>query len=273
MNSITRATTDNEVLLLWLQGKSKTTVISYQCHIKQFLELTGKSLTEITLDDLTLWVNRLKLTYQPVTVQNKILTVKSLLSFATFIDYLSINVGSFIKAPKVKDTLAQRILSPLECRSLIEAAVNDRDRCVLSLMYGCGLRVSEVCGLTWTDLNNGKATVFGKGGKTRTVIIPPLLWSSLMALPRTHDAVFISYRGKPLERTYIHKLIKRCCEASGVSVKASSHWLRHSHASHAIDQGCNLRVLQQSLGHSKLETTEKYLHINPDEGSSLFIDL
>ena len=111
MNSITRATTDHEILLLWLQGKSKTTLVSYQGHIKQFLEFTGKSLAQITLDDLTLWVNRLKLTYQPVTVQNKILTVKSLLSFATRIGYLSVNVGSFIKAPKVKDTLAQRILS------------------------------------------------------------------------------------------------------------------------------------------------------------------
>ena len=273
MNSITHASTDTQVLFLWLQGKSKTTLISYQCHVKQFLEFTGKPLSSITLDDLVLWVNRLKLTYQPVTVQNKILTVKSLLSFATRIGYLSVNVGSFLKAPKVKETLAQRILTPTECRSLIAATSNERDRCLLSLMYGCGLRVSEVCGLTWSDLREGKATVFGKGAKTRTVIVPPSLWSSLMALPRSHEAVFVSYRGNPLERTYIHKLIKRCCEVSGVSQKASSHWLRHSHASHAIDQGCNLRVLQQSLGHSKLETTEKYLHINPDEGSSLFIDL
>ena len=101
MNQITRVTTDTEVLYLWLQGKSKTTLTSYQCHAKQFLEFTEKPLSDITLDDLTLWVNRLKLTYKPVTVQNKVLTVKSLFSFAVKIGYLTVNVGSYLKAPKV----------------------------------------------------------------------------------------------------------------------------------------------------------------------------
>ena len=273
MNPITRATTDAEVLSLWLQGKSPTTLTSYHCHVKQFLEFTGQPLSEITLDDLTLWVNRLKLTYQPVTVQNKILTVKSLFSFAVKIGYLTVNVGSYLKAPKVKASLSERILTPQECHKIIEAASNERDCCLLSLMYGCGLRVSEVCGLTWGDLREGKATIFGKGGKTRIVIVPESIWSQLMALPKTTEAVFVSYRGKPLERTYIHKMIKKCCQKAGVSEKASSHWLRHSHASHALERGCNLRLLRESLGHSKLETTEKYLHLNPDEGSSQFIDI
>ncbi len=277
MNSITRATSDTEIILLWLNGKSKTTIISYQCHIKQFLEFVGKPLRDVTLDDLSLWVNRLNLTYQPVTVANKILnkilTVKSLFSFATRVGYLTVNVGSFIKSPKLKDTLAERILEKAEVKRLINAAPRERDSVLLSLMYGCGLRVSEVCGLNWSDLKNGKATVFGKGAKTRIVIIPPNLWDRLMQLPRDGEAVFISRRGNRLERIYIHKMIKECCLLSGVSEKAFSHWLRHSHASHAVNAGCNLRLLQQSLGHSKLETTEKYLHINPDEGSSQFIDI
>ncbi|ACK74184.1 integrase family protein (plasmid) [Gloeothece citriformis PCC 7424] len=273
MNSITRATSDTEIILLWLNGKSKTTIISYQCHIKQFLEFVGKPLRDVTLDDLSLWVNRLNLTYQPVTVANKILTVKSLFSFACRVGYLTVNVGSFIKSPKLKDTLAERILEKAEVKRLINATPNERDSVLLSLMYGCGLRVSEVCGLNWSDLRNGKATVFGKGAKTRVVIIPPNLWDRLMQLPRDGEAVFMSRRGNRLERTYIHKMIKECCHKSGVSEKASSHWLRHSHASHAVEAGCNLRLLQQSLGHSKLETTEKYLHINPDEGSSQFIDI
>ena len=79
--------------------------------------------------------------------------------------------------------------------------------------------------------------------------------------------------GRPLERTMVYKIVKDCAKRSGVSEKASCHWLRHSHASHAIESGCNLRLLQQSLGHSKLETTERYLHINPDSGSSQFINI
>lgn len=273
MNPITRATSDAEIIWLWLSGKSKTTIISYQCHVKQFLEFTGKSLTDTTLDDLSLWVKRLSLTYQPVTVANKLLTVKSLLSFAVKVGYLTVNVGSFIKAPSLKDRLAEKILTPDDCKKIINATSNERDRVLLLLMYGCGLRVSEVCGLDWSDLREGKATVFGKGGHTRIVIIPPSVWEQLMKLPHVNEAVFVSRQGNRLERTYVHRMIKDCCKRSGVSEKASSHWLRHSHASHAIERGCNLRLLQQSLGHSKLETTEKYLHVNPDEGSSQFIDL
>jgi integrase/recombinase XerD len=144
-------------------------------------------------------------------------------------------------------------------------------------MYGCGLRVSEVCSLTWGDLQpqkeGGKCTVFGKGDKTRVVLIPSSVWQLLMKLPRLIDAVFVSRTGRPLERTMVFRIVKDCAKRSGVSEKASCHWLRHSHASHAIESGCNLRLLQQSLGHSKLETTERYLHINPDSGSSQFINI
>ena len=130
-------------------------------------------------------------------------------------------------------------------------------------------------GLTWDDLQlhdgGGKATVFGKGAKTRIVLIPESLWAELNQLPRTGKVVFVSRTGKPLERTRVHKIVKQCAERAGVSEKVSSHWLRHSHASHAIEGGCNLRLLQQSLGHSKLETTERYLHISPDQGSSQYI--
>ncbi len=118
-----------------------------------------------------------------------------------------------------------------------------------------------------------EATVFGKGAKTRVVLVPQPLWGQLMSLPRSSNAVFVSRTGRPLERTMVFKIVKQCAQRAGVSEKASCHWLRHSHASHAIESGCNLRLLQQSLGHSKLETTERYLHISPDQGSSQFIDI
>ena len=227
----------------------------------------------MTLDDLTLWQRRLNLTYQPVTVANKILTIKSLFSFATKVGYLPTNVGAWLKSPKLKDKLAERILSPDEVTRLIGGARNERDRCLLCLLYGCGLRVSEACQLTWNDLKNGKMTVFGKGGKTRVVVVPDWLWSMLMSLPRVLDSVFVSRWGKPLERTMVHLIVKKAAISAGVNPKVSTHWLRHSHASHAIENGCNLRLLQQSLGHSQLETTERYVHVNPDEGSGLFIEI
>jgi integrase/recombinase XerD len=291
-NVLTRAETDREIVLIWLADKSRTTQVSYSSIVTGFFSFINKPLSEVAIEDLQLWHRRLQLTDRPSTVANKIRAIKSLFSYGVKVGYLEVNIGNYIKCPKVKEKLAERILSESDCLKLISATKSDRDRALLCLMYGCGLRVSEVCGLTWGDLQScregGKCTVFGKGDKTRVVLIPSSVWQLLMKLrtrranrvrpldmsvPRLIDAVFVSRTGRPLERTMVFRIVKDCAKRSGVSEKASCHWLRHSHASHAIESGCNLRLLQQSLGHSKLETTERYLHINPDQGSSQFINI
>jgi integrase/recombinase XerD len=276
-NVLTRAETDREIVLIWLADKSRTTQVSYSSIVTGFFSFINKPLSEVAIEDLQLWHRRLQLTDRPSTVANKIRAIKSLFSYGVKVGYLEVNIGNYIKCPRVKEKLAERILSEDDCLKLIEATKSDRDRALLCLMYGCGLRVSEVCGLTWGDLQScregGKCTVFGKGDKTRVVLIASSVWQLLMSLPRLIDAVFVSRTGRPLERTMVFRIVKDCAKRSGVSEKASCHWLRHSHASHAIESGCNLRLLQQSLGHSKLETTERYLHINPDSGSSQFINI
>ena len=165
-------------------------------------------------------------------------------------------------------------------KRLIDATNSRRDGLMLSLMYGCGLRVSEVVGLTWDDLKphldgGGKATLFGKGSKTRVVIIPPRLWRQVLEfkqIDRASQWVFVTRMGNQMERSIVHRMIKRTCQRAGVDERASCHWLRHSHASHSLEAGCNLRLLQQSLGHASVSTTEKYLHVSPDKGSSQYID-
>ncbi len=224
-----------------------------------------------------MWASSLELRYNPNTVKLKVNTIKSLLSYGQKIGYLQFNVGSAVTAPKPKDTLSQRILGIEDVKALIGAAKTQRDRTLLALMYGCGLRVSELCGLTWDDLqprdDGGQATVYGKGSLTRVVLIPAVLWQRLMSLSRSAstDAVFVSRTGRALERTMVHRIVKDCASRAGVSEKASSHWLRHSHATHAIEGGCDLHLLQQSLGHSSLAITSKYLHARPDQGSSQFV--
>ena len=276
-NVLTRATTDRDLVYVWLGDKSRTTQVSYRSIVTGFFAFINKPLAEVQLEDLQLWQRRLQLTDKPATVANKIRAIKSLFSYGVKIGYLENNIGSYIKCPRVKEKLAERILPEEDCLKLIEAACNERDRALLCMMYACGLRVSEVCSLTWDDLqpseDGGKCTVFGKGSKTRVVLVPVALWELLMKLPRIIDAVFVSRTGRALERTMVYRIVKQCASRAGVSEKASCHWLRHSHASHAIESGCNLRLLQQSLGHSKLETTERYLHINPDSGSSQFIKI
>ncbi|MCC0179681.1 tyrosine-type recombinase/integrase [Waterburya agarophytonicola K14] len=221
-----------------------------------------------------------------MTIQNKVtnatsvLVIKSLFSFAVQTGYLTLNVGSFLKTPKAKENLADRILDVSQVQGLIKYGVkNDRDRLMLLLMYGCGLRVSEVVGLTWNDFkkhgDGGKVTVFGKGSKTRVVIIPDWLWVRVKEFEKYHRVnqyVFISRNHNKMNRSVVHTMIKRACKRSGIDERASAHWLRHSHASHSLEAGCNLRLLQQSLGHASVTTTERYLHISPDAGSSQFIE-
>ena len=277
---ITNASCDREIILLWLGDKSRTTQVSYNSTVTKFIEFINKPLAEVKLEDLQLWERGLKARFKDTTVANKVLVIKSLFSFCVKVGYLTFNVGSFLKTPKAKETIAERILDVSSVKGLIKYGVkNQRDRAILSLMYGCGLRVSEVIGLTWNDLrphqDGGKCTVFGKGSKTRVVIIPSWLWLQLKEFEKYHRVnqwVFVSRNENQMERSVVHRMIKRACKRAGIDERASSHWLRHSHASHSLEAGCNLRLLQQSLGHASVTTTERYLHISPDAGSSQFID-
>ncbi len=279
-NKVTNADCDRELILIWLGGKSDTTQVSYNSTLTKFIEFIAKPLSEVKLEDLQLWERGLKARFKLTTVANKVLVIKSLFSFGVKTGYLTLNVGSFLKTPKAKESLAEKILDVSDVKGLIKYGVrNERDRLLLSLMYGCGLRVSEVIGLTWDDLRShsdgGKATVFGKGSKTRIVLIPDKLWQQVKEFEKYHRVnqyVFISRHHNQMERSVVHRMIKRACKRAGIDERASAHWLRHSHASHSLEAGCNLRLLQQSLGHASVTTTEKYLHISPDAGSSQFID-
>jgi integrase/recombinase XerD len=279
-NKVTNAQCDRELILVWLGDKSATTQVSYHSTVSKFIEFIAKPLSEVKLEDLQLWERGLKARFKLTTVANKVLVIKSLFSFGVKTGYLTFNVGSFLKTPKAKETIAERILDLADVRGLIKYGVkNERDRLMLSLMYGCGLRVSEAIGLTWDDFkkhgDGGKATVFGKGSKTRVVIIPDKLWQQVKEFEKYHRVnqwVFVSRNDNQMERSVVHRMIKRACKRAGIDERASAHWLRHSHASHSLEAGCNLRLLQQSLGHASVTTTERYLHISPDAGSSQFID-
>jgi integrase/recombinase XerD len=279
-NKVTNASCDRDLILIWLGGKSDTTQVSYNSTVTKFIEFIAKPLSEVKLEDLQLWERGLTARFKPTTVANKVLVIKSLFSFGVKTGYLTLNVGSFLKTPKAKETIAERILELSDVKGLIRYGVrNERDRLMLSLMYGCGLRVSEVINLTWNDLrphgDGGKATVFGKGSKTRVVLIPDKLWRAVKEFEKYHRVnqwVFVSRNDNKMERSVVHRMIKRACRRAGIDERASAHWLRHSHASHSLEAGCNLRLLQQSLGHASVTTTERYLHISPDAGSSQFID-
>jgi integrase/recombinase XerD len=122
---------------------------------------------------------------------------------------------------------------------------NVRNAAPLRLTYGAGLRIAEVCALAWRDLAarddaGGQITVFGKGGKTRVVLLPVSVWRALTRLrgeAGPDEPVFRSAKGGHLDPSAAHRVVKRAAARAGLPAAVSAHWLRHAHASHALDRG------------------------------------
>jgi integrase/recombinase XerD len=277
---LTDAIEDRQLIKLWISQKAKTTQKTYLMVVRQFLTFAGKELREIRLEDILLWLESFQLRVRSQnTINNKLAAIKSLFSFGVKTGYLSANPASMIKVPKPKDALNERILIDEEVKKLISAASSERDRLILKLIYVLGLRVSELVGLNWSDFkptsDSVTVTVFGKGHKTRTLLIGNNLWKQLQQLPRSDktEAVFLSRFGNRLDRHAVHRLIKKAVETSGINPHTSAHWLRHAHACHSLNNGAGIDLVMKSLGHSSLAVTSRYLHVQPSECTSKFIDL
>jgi integrase/recombinase XerD len=266
------------LLQMWLDGHSPHTIDSYRRHARRFLEFINKPLHLVTLADLQLWRASFK-DLAPSSLGTAMAAIKSLLSFAHQIGVLSENVGTALKSPKVKDTLNERILNELEVMTMITLETDERDRVILRLLYAGGLRVSELCALKWRDLKprnqSGQVTVFGKGGKTRTVLLPESVWQELGQLRgdgKPQDPVFPSRQGGGhLDRTQVYRIVKAAAKRAEIEGNVSPHWLRHAHASHSLDRGAPLHLVQATLGHSSVATTERYLHARPNDSSAMYL--
>jgi site-specific recombinase XerD len=238
----------------------------------------GKPLDHITLGDLQDYFSTLG-DLAPASRARAINAVKSLFSFAQKIGYIQFNPAAAIQGPKIKSTLAGRILTEAQVHQLLALGPHPRNRVLLRVMYAAGLRVSEVCGLKWRDTQErdgaGQITVFGKGGKTRVVLLSSETWASLITLRGEaggDDPVFASRKGKGhLHPSQVKRIIKTAAEMAGMEAPVSPHWLRHAHASHALDRGAPIHLVQATLGHASVATTGKYLHARPEDSSARYL--
>ena len=210
--------------------------------------------------------------------------IKSLFSFGYQLGALKFNVAKLLHFPKVRDCLSEKILSVEQVKRILRLETLPRNRGILLTLYGCGLRVSELCELKWKDLKprseSGQMSVFGKAGKTRVVLIPGYVWQVVCQLRQGADGdepVFRSRQrselnGYHLSRKQVYKIVRKAAKRAGIEEKVSPHWLRHSHASHSLDGGAPLSLVQQTLGHSSIASTEKYLHAKPDDSSGMYLE-
>lgn len=266
-----------ELISLWLHGKSPNTIDGYRRYAERFFRhVSDKPLRDVTLMDFQLW--EMSLNSSDNSKRVAIGAIKSLFSFAKELGVISSNLGILVKPPSAKNTLAERILSEEQVQQLMNAASIARDRAIIRLLYFAGLRVSELCALSWRDLkprgDGGQITVFGKAGKTRVVLIGKGIWQEIQQLKGTSladDPVFISSKGGHLCRSMVFHIVKKAAKNAGIEENVSPHWLRHSHASHSLDRGAPIHLLQKTLGHSSVAITERYLHARPTDSSGLYL--
>lgn len=278
LQPVQQAPSDNQLIELWLHGRSQHTQRAYGKDISDFLDFVDAPLRNVTLRQLQSYSDHLhSKNLSPASAKRKLASVKSLFTFSHKIGYLMFDVGKPLKIPACKDKLAERILSEEEVQTIISSAKNTRNRLIIKTLYYTGIRVSELASLKWKNLQSrndgGQLTVLGKGGKTNTVLIPAHLWNELLILGSSisdDNPVFMSRNNKHLHPGHIRKIVKNIA-IKAVGRAATPHYFRHSCASHAIDNGCPIHLVQAQLNHSSIATTGKYLHARPTESISKYL--
>lgn len=286
---VARTSSDAQLLALWLHGRSPHTQAAYEANVRRFLAFAGKPLAAVTLADLQGFADNLAEQQLAPTSQARILSaVKSLFTFAHQTGVLTLNVAAALRLPKARERLAERILSEAQVHQLLALEANPRNHALLRLLYAAGLRISEACVLHWRDLqprgNAGQVTVYGKGGKTRAILLRAETWHELDDLRGSaadddgDRPVFVSRNGKgngnggqPLTRRQATRIVVAAAKRAGITAAVSPHWLRHAHASHALDRGAPISLVQSTLGHASVQTTGRYLHARPDASSSQYL--
>jgi integrase/recombinase XerD len=275
---IEQADSDEQLMELWLHGRPANTERGYRSEVNRFLDWANKSLHQIKLLDLQQFVDHLSEFLKPSSVSRSMRAIKSLFAFGHRLGYLQFDVGKALKMRGIPDELAERIISEAEVLRIISLEPQPRNKAILLTFYAGGFRVSEICAMKWRHLqqrdSTGQITTFAKGDKTRSVLMPKSVWESLMALrgEAPLDApVFRSRKKGHLCESAVWRVVKKATKRAGIPKDVSCHWFRHAHASHALDRGAPIHLVQATLGHSSVATTGRYSHARPTDSSGNYL--
>lgn len=278
---LTQSSSDDQLLEIWLHGRSIHTQRAYRADVGRFRDGAGKLLRFVTLTDLQHFSDSL-VGLAPASRYRTLSTIKSLLAFGHRVGYLPLDVGHVLRLPAFRNRLAERILPEADLHRMLSLEPDSRNRAILTLLYASGVRVSELCGLCWRDLqpgtDGGQITVLGKGSKTRSIQLPHSVWQLLIGIRNQktipEDPVFLSRKRKTggfLQTAAVLRIVRAAARRAGIELPVSPHWFRHAHASHALDRGAPIHLVQATLGHASITTTGRYLHARPKESSSRFL--
>jgi integrase/recombinase XerD len=259
------------------KGFSKNTVEAYRRDLKKFAEVLnqrgGISFSDVAEQDILAFSSSLqRAALASSSIYRAMIALKSFFCFLRKERIIPPEQTFYIDTPKVwqlvPDVLTQEEVSELLASPDTQSAIGGRDRALLEVLYASGLRVSEVCRLNLQDFGDEMLLVSGKGGKERTVPIArqAVKWVDdylLYHRPVSESsAIFVSVKGKRLDRFAVYNRVKRYAKKCGLQKDVSPHTLRHCFATHLLENGADLRVIQEMLGHANVTTTDRYTHVS-----------
>jgi len=280
-----------EEFLGWLvaeRGRAANTVSAYRRDLLAYTRWLGdRSLADVDPATIEAYVGALRAEGKaPASVARSVVAVRSLHRFLAEEGMASSDPGAGVDTPRVPRGLP-KALSEEEVEALLGSVVGSeplarRDRAILEVLYGAGLRISELVGLSLgdLDLDGGSLRAFGKGSKERIVplvgmaeeamrdwlapsgrgALEPARW----ARRGDAEAVFLNARGGRLGRQGAWGIVRRYGDRVGLGEKLSPHVLRHSCATHLLDHGADIRVVQELLGHASISTTQVYTKVSAE---------
>ncbi len=260
------------------RGLSEHTLSAYGNDLRQFIEFLGEvEVAELALTNrmtITTYVRKLReRELASSSIARKVAALKTFYHWLVREKILDRDPTLDLERPKLPRGLP-KVLNQQEVAKLVEGQRDIRDRAILELLYAGGLRVSELTLLNISDLNvsSGSLRCMGKGSRERVV---PLSQTAIKSIDRyltivrpkiharpTEKALFLNYAGRRLTRQAIWKVVKEAAKTAGINKDITPHTLRHSFATHLLENGADLRSVQEMLGHADISTTQLYTHVS-----------
>ena len=264
------------------RGLSDNSVTAYELDFKRmktYMDEHHIDIVRATFDDLQAFVFDTFKDINSAKTQARLLSsIHSFYRFLLYHHYIEQDPSELLEMPRVEKKLPE-VLSLEEIDAMIACIdmskpEGHRNRAIIEMLYGSGLRVSELTDLRLSNIyrKEGYMRILGKGSKQRLVPISPVAdeqleyWLqdryALDIKPEAVDIVFLNHYGRQLTRAMIFTIVKRLAQAAGITKTISPHTLRHSFATHLLQNGADLRIIQQLLGHESIVTTEIYTHVD-----------
>ena len=277
-----------------VRNLSDNSIKGYVTDLESFLKHMEKlgivEFNQLEIEHIRSWLANLQTTgVARATLTRRIVSIRAFTNWAAASGWLNSDLGANLAIPKPHKTLpevlnvdeAATVLKSLEVKAIEEPTpINLRDLALVEVLYGTGIRVSELCGLNLEDVDRTRNTlnVYGKGDKQRVVPIGiPAMKSidnyisnarSEFINDNSAQALFLGSRGKRIDQRTVREVVYEAMKAVGA--KMGPHGLRHSAATHLLEGGADLRTVQEILGHASLATTQIYTHVSPERLQSAY---